>query len=63
MEIEEHPPGQGMPARRPVALCECRIHTPTYGLEYGVNVEHMARMLVSQACNLYVSSHIPRQPH
>ena len=31
MEMEEHPPGQGMAARLPVALCECRIHTPMYG--------------------------------
>ena len=31
MEIQEHTPGQGKPARLPIALCERRIHTPTYG--------------------------------
>ncbi len=52
MEIEEHPPGQGMPARLPVTLCERRIHTPAYGLEYGVNVEHVRRMLVKPAISM-----------
>ena len=52
MEIEEHPPGQGMPARLPVTLCERRIHTPTYGLEYGVNVEHVGWMLVKPAISM-----------
>jgi hypothetical protein len=31
MEIEEHSPGQGKPAKLPVALCKRRIHTPMYG--------------------------------
>ena len=52
MEIEEHPPGQGMPARLPVTLRERRIHTPMYGLEYGVNVEHVGRMLVKPAISM-----------
>ena len=52
MEIEEHLPGQGMPARLPVALCERRIHTPRVWLEYGVNVEHVGRMLVKPAISM-----------
>ena len=31
MEIEEDSPGQGKPAKLPVALYERRIHTPMYG--------------------------------
>ena len=31
MEMEEHSPSRGEPAKLPVALCERRIHTPMYG--------------------------------
>ena len=52
MEIEEHSPGQGKPAKLPVALCERRIHTPMYGWEDGVNVEHVGRQLVKSVTSM-----------
>ena len=53
MEIEEHPPGQGMPARLPVALSVRTSYSHPYvWLEYGVNVEHMVRMLVKPAISM-----------
>ena len=36
---------------------------PYVWLEYGVNVEHKYGQDAGEACNLYVSSHIYRQPH
>ena len=61
MEIGEHSPGQGKPAKLPVALCERRIHTPTRMV--GVWCERGAYgQDGGEACNLYVSSHTVAVP-
>ena len=54
MEIGEHSPGQGKPAKLPVALCKRRIHTPMYlvWLEDGVNLQHVSRLLVKPATSM-----------
>ena len=64
MEIEEHSPGQGKPATpsspTPCATMHSQI-TPRCMV--GVWCEHGARgQDAGEACNLYMSSHIPRQP-
>ena len=52
MEIEEHSPGQGKPAKLPNALCERLIHTICM---VGVWCECGAcGHAAGEACNLYV---------
>ena len=53
MEIEEHPPGQGMPARLPALPCANVAFTPLRMVkEYGVNVEHVGRLVVKPAISM-----------
>ena len=64
MEIQEHTPGQGKLARLPVRSPACANVAFTPLRMVGVWCERGAYgQDGGEACNLYVSSHIPRQPH
>ena len=46
MEMVEHSPRQGKPTKLPIVRCERPLSRLDAWLEYGVNVEHMGRLVV-----------------